>query len=193
MDTTTIEPGTRAGNTRIHNTDPRFAEIMEFLTDEAYLLDRDLYFDWLKCVTEDIAYDMPARRNVYREDGSGFETTEGDEIETGGGYYAEDYKSLHFRARQNVEAPSSWYRDPAPRTHRIVSNLIVRSTPVEGEFSAESSILMFANRFDQPVADFITARRQDVIRRTKDGLRLARRLILVDQTLLAQPFGLLFL
>jgi len=98
-----------------------------------------------------------------------------------------------MRARHNVEAPSAWYREPATRTHRLVTNLIVRTTEVEGEYYAKSSIIMFASRFDQDTADILTAKRRDIIRRTPQGLKLARREILVDQTLLSQPFGNLFL
>lgn len=170
---------------RVANSDPLFGEIMAFLTDEADLLDDDGYLEWLDLVTDDVSYEMPSRKTVYRRDGKGFEANMA--------YYKDGKDTLRMRARHNVEAPSAWYREPATRTHRLITNLVVRTTEVENEYQAKSSIIMFASRFDQDVADILTAKRRDVIRRTPEGLKIAKREILIDQTLLSQPFGNLFL
>lgn len=183
----TEERYTAGSNTgvRILNSDPLYGEIMAFLIDEADLLDDDRHLEWINLLTDDVTYEMPGRKTLYRKDGKGFD----DKF----AYFLDDRNSLKLRARHNVEVPSAWYREPATRAHRLVTNLVVRTTDSDNEYYAKSSIILFANRFDQDAVDIVGAKRRDVIRRTKDGLKLAKRVILVDQALLAQPFGNLFL
>ncbi len=48
----------------------------------------------------------------------------------------------------------------------------------------ESALLMFRSRGDTREADLISAGRADLLRETGDGLRLARREITVDESVL---------
>jgi hypothetical protein len=43
---------------------------------------------------------------------------------------------------------------------------------------------MLRNRFDDPQYDMLSGKREDIIRRTPEGLRLARRVVLLDQAAL---------
>jgi hypothetical protein len=71
----------------------------------------------------------------------------------------------------------------------MVTNLIVRKTDTPGEYAATSYMLLLRNRFDAPTYDTLSAKREDLIRRGGDGAcKLARRLILVDQTALGAVF-----
>jgi hypothetical protein len=50
-------------------------------------------------------------------------------------------------------------------------------------------MLLLRNRFDAPTYDILSAKREDLIRRSSDGTcKLARRLILLDQTALGAVF-----
>jgi ethylbenzene dioxygenase subunit beta len=180
---TQAKPGSNTG-IRILNSDPLFGEIMAFLTDEADLLDDDKHLEWIDLLADDVHYEMPGRKTVYRKNGLGFDNSFA--------YFLDNRDSLHTRARHNVEAPSAWYRNPTTRTHRLITNLVVRTTDVDNEYYVKSSIIMFANRFDQDVVDVVGAKRYDTLRRTPQGLKIAKRIVHVDQALLAQPFGNLF-
>lgn len=162
---------------RIHATNPAFLEILEFLTDEAALLDHDRDLEWIETLTDDVAYRMPIRETRYRFDGDGFN----DEAY----YYDDDRLSLGLRARRNTEFQYAYDRDPAPRVRRLVTNLTVYESDKPDEYRANSYILLVKNRFDIPTYDFLTAERQDVIRRTSVGLKLAKRDIYVDMQVLS--------
>jgi 3-phenylpropionate/cinnamic acid dioxygenase small subunit len=161
-----------------------YGEILDFLVDEADLLDRGSDLEWLGRVTDDIAYFMPIRETYYRADGDGFV----DDT-----HYDDDYASLRLRVKRNVEIQSAYDRDPAARVRRLVTNLVVHQGDDPDEYLATSSILVLRNRFDQIDFDMMSAVRNDVIRRTPDGLKLARRTILLDQSLLGRPWTNVFM
>jgi 3-phenylpropionate/cinnamic acid dioxygenase small subunit len=162
-----------------------FVEVHDFLVDEAELLDDDLHREWLGLLTDDVVYRMPARRSVYRRDGTG--------VDFDNCHFDDDWSSLEMRVRRSVEITSAFDRDPAPRMRRLVTNLSVRETEVPDEFAATSSILLLRNRLHLQGYDMLSARREDVVRRTDAGLRLAKRLILVDQATLSAAFLNVFL
>jgi 3-phenylpropionate/cinnamic acid dioxygenase small subunit len=167
--------------TRIKASDPVYGDILDFLVGEAALLDDDRHLEWLDCLTDDITYKMPVRKTVYRRDGAGF-----DERNL---HWDDNRFSLGLRVRRSVEVEAAYDRDPAPRIRRMVTNLIVHETGTPGEYAARTHILVLRNRFDAPTYDMLTAKREDVIRRDSNGTcRLARRLVLLDQTALGAVF-----
>jgi 3-phenylpropionate/cinnamic acid dioxygenase small subunit len=173
VQTQRVAPPKRA---RVRATNPLFLEIQEFLTDEAALLDHDQHLDWLDLLTDDVTYRMPLRETRNRFDGRGFSDS--------GSYYDDDRLSLGLRARRNTEFQYAYDRDPAPRVRRIVTNLTVEEGDTPEEHIARSYILLMKNRFDTPTYDLLSAEREDVIRSTPDGLRLAKREIFVDMQVL---------
>lgn len=157
-----------------------FVEVLDFLTDEAALLDDDLHREWLGLLTEDVVYQMPGRRSVHRKDGKGLDFDNCN--------FDDDWSSLDMRVRRSVEIASAFDRDPPPRIRRLVTNVVVRRTDSDVEYAATSSVLLLRSRLHLPDYDILSARREDVVRRTDDGLRLAKRLILVDQTTLGAAY-----
>jgi 3-phenylpropionate/cinnamic acid dioxygenase small subunit len=176
---TAVETGVR-----VSASSPVFGEIVDFLTDEAYLLDDDKHMEWLDLLTDDVSYRMNRRKTLYRKDGNG--------VAPGGGFN-EDRMSLTLRARRNIEVPSAFDRDPAPRIRRMISNFVVHETETPGEYAVRSAILLLRNRFDQPDYDMLSATRDDVLRKTPDGFRLASRVITPDQARMGAPFPNVFL
>jgi 3-phenylpropionate/cinnamic acid dioxygenase small subunit len=53
-----------------------------------------------------------------------------------------------------------------------------------GELRVQSALLLFRSRGDTREADLLSAERADLLRETADGLRLARREITVDESVL---------
>ena len=186
-DTTTkaappVRTGTpKTGGARLKASDPIYGDILDFLIDEAALLDDDRHVEWLDCLTDDVVYKMPVRKTVYRRNGDGFDGRNS--------HWDDNRQSLGLRVKRSVDLPSAFDRDPAPHIRRMVTNLIVRKTETPGEYAATSYMLLLRNRFDAPTYDILSAKREDLIRRGGDGTcKLARRLILVDQTALGAVF-----
>jgi 3-phenylpropionate/cinnamic acid dioxygenase small subunit len=180
-----LEPDADPTGAQVSASTPLYGEIVDFLYREARLLDRDRHLEWLELLTDDIAYRMPMRKTLYRRDGRGFDGS--------GNHFNDDRLSLGLRARRNVEIPSAFDRDPAPRIRRMVSNIEVFEGSGADECEVLSSIVVLRSRFDNVTWDMISGVRRDIIRRTSDGLRLAKRTILVDQSLLGAPWISVFM
>jgi 3-phenylpropionate/cinnamic acid dioxygenase small subunit len=169
---------------RVSASEPRHGEVVDFLVAEAYLLDDDRHIEWLDLLTDDIAYVSMLRKTLYRHQGSGI---------VPGGEFNDSKATLLRRAKRNVEVPSAYDRDPAPRICRMVSNVVVHETANADELDVRSRLLLLRNRFDDPAYDMLSAQRRDVLRRTETGLRLARRTITPDAARFSTQFPNVFL
>jgi len=154
--------------------DPAHLAAHQFLVEEAALLDAADYAGWLELLCEDIRYLMPVRVTTAR--GAGFDTL------AGMGHFVEDLYALRKRV-QRLATDHAWTEDPPSRTRHFVTN--VRTFRDEGDdLQVESALLLFRSRGDTREADLISAGRTDLLRATADGLRLARREIIVDESVL---------
>jgi len=154
--------------------DPAHLAAHQFLVEEAALLDTADYAGWLELLCEDIRYLMPVRVTTAR--GAGFDTL------AGMGHFDEDLYALRKRV-QRLATDHAWTEDPPSRTRHFVTN--VRTFRDEGDdLQVESALLLFRSRGDTREADLISAGRTDLLRATADGLRLARREIIVDESVL---------
>jgi len=154
--------------------DPAHLAAHQFLVEEAALLDAADYAGWLELLCEDIRYLMPVRVTTAR--GAGFDTL------AGMGHFDEDLYALRKRV-QRLATDHAWTEDPPSRTRHFVTN--VRTFRDEGDdLQVESALLLFRSRGDTREADLISAGRTDLLRATADGLRLARREITVDESVL---------
>jgi 3-phenylpropionate/cinnamic acid dioxygenase small subunit len=169
---------------RIHERDPLFADIHEFLTDEAALLDDNLLGEWLELLAEDITYRAPLRQTVMRNQGNGFHPTMG--------HFDDDVHSLGFRVHRFLDSTNAFADDPPSRTRRNVSNVAAWTTSRDGEYFVRSNLLLLRSRWDAPAFDVISARREDVVR-LRDEPRLAQRTIYLDQSTLGTPNLAVFL
>jgi phthalate 3,4-dioxygenase subunit beta len=154
--------------------DPAHLGAHQFLVEEAALLDAADYAGWLELLCVDIRYVMPVRVTTAR--GAGFDTL------AGMGHFDEDLYALRKRV-QRLATDHAWTEDPPSRTRHFVTN--VRTFREEGEdLRVESALLLFRSRGDTREADLLSAGRTDLLRATADGLRLARREITVDESVL---------
>ena len=155
-------------------TDPAHQAAHQFLVEEAALLDAADYSGWLDLLCEDIRYLMPVRVTTAR--GAGFDTL------ADMGHFDEDMYALRKRV-ERLATDHAWTEDPPSRTRHFVTN--VRTFRDEGDdLQVESALLLFRSRGDTREADLISAGRTDLLRATADGLRLARREIIVDESVL---------
>jgi phthalate 3,4-dioxygenase beta subunit len=154
--------------------DPAHLAAHQFLVEEAALLDAADYAGWLELLAEDIRYVMPVRVTTAR--GAGFDTL------AGMGHFDEDLYALRKRV-QRLATDHAWTEDPPSRTRHFVTN--VRTfRDASGELQVQSGLLLFRSRGDTREADLLSAGRTDLLRATADGLRLARREITVDESVL---------
>ena len=154
--------------------DPAHLAAHQFLVEEAALLDAADFAGWLDLLCEDIRYLMPVRVTTAR--GAGFDSL------AGMGHFDEDMYALRKRV-QRLATDHAWTEDPPSRTRHFVTN--VRTfRPAAGGLRVQSALLLFRSRGDTREADLLSAGRTDLLRETADGLRLARREITVDESVL---------
>jgi 3-phenylpropionate/cinnamic acid dioxygenase small subunit len=150
-------------------------EAHQFLVEEAHLLDTHQYEAWLALVAEDISYVMPVRVNAAKlADEAGLQTMD---------HFAENLYSLRKRV-ERFATKYAWTEDPPSRVRHHVTNVRTFATDDPVEVIVESGLLLFRSRGDHHPADILSAGRSDVLRKTHDGLRLARRHITIDESVL---------
>ena len=157
-------------------------EIEDFLYHEADLLDERRYEDWLALVAEDVRYWMPMRRNVKVDDLEREYTREGRDIS----WFDEGKDTLTRRVRQ-IQTGIHWAEEPVSRISHLVSNIqlidVNPSAAEPAEVSVRCRFLVYRNRVETET-DILVGKREDLLRRAGDGWRIARRKIVLDQSVL---------
>jgi phthalate 3,4-dioxygenase beta subunit len=176
-------PIQRSGRT-LPFSDERHLQAHQWLVDEAWLLDTQAYDEWLELLTDDIHYWMPVR--VTTALGTGFDTSPGM------AHFDEDKYSLSRRvARFGTE--HAWTEDPPSRLRHHLSNVRTFATDDPDHLIVDSATLLFRNRGDVREGAFISAGREDLLRCTPDGWKLARRTILADDAVMRMQNLAIFL
>jgi 3-phenylpropionate/cinnamic acid dioxygenase small subunit len=157
-------------------------EIEEFLYYEADLLDERRYEDWLALVAEDVRYWMPMRRNVKVDDIEREFTREGVDIS----WFDEGKETLTRRVRQ-IQTGIHWAEEPVSRISHMVSNLrLLEASPSWAdpvEVTVRCRFLIYRNRVETET-DILVGKREDLLRRVDDQWQIARRKIVLDQSVL---------
>ena len=157
-------------------------EIAEFLYAEAEMLDQRRHGDWLALLAEDIRYWMPMRRNVKYGDTAREFTREREDIN----WFDEGKETLTRRVRQ-IETGIHWAEEPQSRITHMVSNVqLLEATPdaaMAQEVKAKSRFLIYRNRVETET-DFLVGKREDLLRQVDGQWRIARRKIILDQSVL---------
>ena len=157
------------------HSDPRHARAHHFLNEEAAALDAHDYDSWLALMTADIRYRMPVPVTVSR-------STEGI---TGAGidHFDDDWYSLAKRVAR-LQTEHAWTEDPRSRIRHLVTNVRTFATDGPNESEVKSSVLLFRSRGDSRPAELVCAQRIDRLREVAGELRLANRLVLVQESVL---------
>lgn len=160
---------------RVHFGEPEHFEIVEFLEDEATLLDSGKLLEWLGLMTPDLRYQMPVRSTRDLVDGSEFAESMF--------MFDETILTLGIKATRLAATMSAWAEKPPSRTRRHVTNIRVFRAG-DDEYEVTSSLLLLRNRYQEHHYEIISARRVDRIRRQDGALKIAKRLIYSDQATL---------
>jgi phthalate 3,4-dioxygenase beta subunit len=164
--------------------DERHLVAHQWLVDEAWLLDAQAYEQWLELLTDDIHYLMPVR--VTTALGAGYDTSPGM------AHFDEDKYSLSRRVARFL-TEHAWTEDPPSRLRHHLSNVRTFATEDPDHLVVDSATLLFRNRGDVRAGSFVSAGREDLLRRTPDGWKLARRTIMVDDAVIRMQNLAIFL
>lgn len=153
--------------------DARHLEAHQFLVDESYVLDAQRYDEWLSLLTDDVQYNLPVRVTTAR--GAGFDTSPGMS------HFDEDKYSLSMRVAR-FATEHAWTEDPPSRIRHYITNVRTFPTESDSELFVQSAVLLFRSRGDNRDPYLVSALREDILRRDAYALKLARRLVLVDES-----------
>jgi 3-phenylpropionate/cinnamic acid dioxygenase small subunit len=185
---TVVKPDARLGTRRpssvVRADSPQYADVLELLFHEAELLDTGRFEDWLDLLTEDAEYRMPARLTTRDRTATGFSDTTN--------IFSDNLASLRVRVAR-LGTSFAWAEDPPSRTRHFVTNVRVNRSGHPDELEVRSNLLLYRIRSDQAMPDLFSGERHDLLRLTEGSLRLARRIIYLDQTLVnARHLSILF-
>jgi 3-phenylpropionate/cinnamic acid dioxygenase small subunit len=154
-------------------------EAEEFLYAEADLLDQRRFSEWLELLTDDIVYFMPIRRNVkYGQHAERENTRLGEDIS----WFDEDKWTLAKRVEQ-IQTGVHWAEEPLSRVCHMVSNVRVLEQKSPTEMVVGSRFLVYQNRNEYENYTLI-GKRTDTLRKMDGRWKLARREIILDQSVL---------
>jgi 3-phenylpropionate/cinnamic acid dioxygenase small subunit len=152
-------------------------EVQDFLYREAELLDERRYEEWLDLFTEDAHYFMPMRRNVPHDETEREFTRAGADVN----WFDEGKDTLTRRVAQ-IRTGVHWAEEPLSRICHMVSNVQVLHAS-DTEVGVKSRFLIYRNRVETET-DVLVGKREDLLRRVNGGFKIARRKIVLDQSVL---------
>ena len=182
-DSTTIMRGLVSRN-RVPLGSPVYNRLLETLYDEAATLDERRFDDWVAMLAPDLVYQAPIRltRTGPNRDRDVMRTMF---------HFDDDYGSILMRTGRLQK--SAWAEDPPSRCRRFVTNVRIAECETPGEYEVVSYLYLERSRGDNPENESLTAERRDVWRDADGGYRLARREIIVDQSVLGMSNLAVFL
>lgn len=151
------------------------AEITQALYDEAELLDESRLREWLGMVTDDVVYQVPVR--IHKEQ-TGESRVTGVQADS---YHLDENRASLLMRVERVETGFAWAEEPPSRIRHMVSNVRVRHRD-DGDLDVRSYVMVYRSRWDRPDYDIMTAERHDVFRDVDGTWKLARRLVVLDNT-----------
>ena len=147
------------------------AEYEDFLFDEAALLDKHCFDEWLALFTPDAIYEVP-------QAGAADDADSAEELF----YVADDYKRLCYRVQRmkSVANHSEW---PASVSTRLVGNVRVRGVDAQG---VHVDCRFITHRSKNDLTDVYCGHHQYVLRQVDGQIRIASKRSFVDMNSLRQ-------
>jgi 3-phenylpropionate/cinnamic acid dioxygenase small subunit len=159
------------------------ADVEDFYYHEADLLDERRFRAWLDLLAEDVSYFMPIRRNVkFGQHAARENTRQGEGIS----WFDEDKWTLTKRLDQ-ILTGVHYAEEPLSRITHMVSNVQIKAVRPQlddvRELDVSSRFLVYQNRVEYETYTFV-GRRHDKLRLTGEGWKIAKREILLEQSIL---------
>ncbi|KPF84150.1 3-phenylpropionate/cinnamic acid dioxygenase subunit beta [Novosphingobium sp. AAP93] len=161
-----------------------YNRLLETLYDEAAALDERRFDDWVAMLAPDLVYQAPIRmtRTGVNKDRDVMRTMF---------HFDDDYGSILMRTGRLQK--SAWAEDPPSRCRRFITNVRVAECDAASEYEVVSYLYLERSRGDNPHNEQLTAERRDVWRDVDGTYVLARREIIVDQSVLGMSNLAVFL
>ena len=166
------------------------ASVQRFLYREARLLDNREFRQWLDLLDEDLDYRMVSRRFRYPSSSKALAARDrerqrpmGERVENELPLMEETKTSLALRV-ERLETGMAWAEDPPSTTRRTISNIEVEAGARDAEVVVYSNYVVYRVR-GAPEADLYVGGREDLLRRSGGGWRIARRKVVLDQSSLS--------
>ena len=156
--------------------DPTLLAIERFYRLEARLLDEERHDEWYALLADDLFYWMPLRENRFRRD-------KRPEFDPANMALFDECKADIAVRIGRLASNLVWSEDPPTRHVYLVSNVEAFETAVSGEYEVHYAFVQYRNRSEHDEATLI-GRRRDLLRRTGGGFQVARRLIVLPQSVL---------
>jgi 3-phenylpropionate/cinnamic acid dioxygenase small subunit len=156
-------------------------EIEDLFFKEADLLDEREYDQWLDLLTEDVVYWMPLRKNVSYANRTK-DTTEEHDL----AWFHDDKDTLRKRVKQ-IQTGVHWADEPISRISHVITNIRL-AQPISSLAENETTLtkcrfIVYRNRVEDET-DLLMGRREDTLIRLGGELKIARRKIMLDQSVL---------
>ena len=152
------------------------ARIESFYRMEARLLDEERHDEWYDLLADDLFYWMPLRENRFRRD-------KRPELDPENMALFDESKADIAVRLGRLASNMVWTEDPPTRHVYIVTNVEAFETATPGEYEVHHAFMQYRNRSEHDEA-MLCGRRRDLLRATRDGFQVARRLILLPQSVL---------
>jgi 3-phenylpropionate/cinnamic acid dioxygenase small subunit len=159
-------------------------EVERFLYREARLLDSLRFHEWLELFTDDAQYRMPTIENVQSVE----RAYQSDELHFG--YINDDKQGLALRVSQ-LDTGLRHAEVPPSLTERLITNVLVELSEVSDEVDVCSNLLLFQVRHGRHETSF-TGRREDRLRATDQGWRIASRSVILLAPILPRTISVFF-
>lgn len=152
-------------------------EVERFFSAEAELLDERRFDEWLDLLHEDVRYWMPIARNVRFDQPDLEYTREHSEAS-----WFDEGKDILRKRVQQIQGGDHWAEEPRSRTTHLVANVHIEA--MDGpDITVKSRFIVYTNRLEHDVELFV-GKRVDVLRREDGRLKVLRRAIYLDQSVL---------
>ena len=163
--------------------DPLYLEAYGFLINEAALLDNNQFQDWKSYLSEDLLYTMPVRTTHENV----FQTQFSKDMY----HFYENYKSIGLRIRR-MEKEYAWAEDPASRARRFVTNVRVSQLD-DNRLDVKSYLLVTRSRLEATDSQLLSMERCDILEQSDGDLKLVKREIFADSTIIGMKNLQIFL
>lgn len=156
--------------------DALLLRIERFYRLEARLLDEERHDEWYELLADDLFYWMPLRENRFRRD-------KRPEFDPDAMALFDESKADIAVRIGRLNSNLVWTEDPPTRHVYLVSNVEAFETVVAGEYEIHYTFVQYRNRSEHDEA-MLCGRRRDLLRAVESGFQVARRLIVLPQSVL---------
>lgn len=148
-------------------------EISQFYYLESRTLQERRFPYWLEqFVAEDIHYWMPVYEQRYIRDKRPQPTPDDAAI------FNDNYSELKQRV-DRLETGQVWMEDPPSKIRYLITNIEAYHSEQADEFQVYCNLAVYRHRRQTEVAQHLIGR-EDILRKTGSGLRIARRKLNID-------------